>query len=165
MRALLLLCLCLSWSLVSSAQGFSSSHKERELNDIISITKRPDGQFDVICKDGSSEIKSADDVQFGEICAFKTESVRWSLTSGGVSGSSRMCDFVTEKVEKSGSVISFNASFAAPCAVTLNTSSSCGPQSCNVEIAGEEFLLFFDSEFEMTITRLNDGLIGKYEAY
>jgi hypothetical protein len=51
----------------SSSEGTGTSDPEL-VEDIVSMTKRPDGLFDVRCRDGRLEIASADQIRANQVC-------------------------------------------------------------------------------------------------
>lgn len=64
MRFLATLSLILFSSQISIASGFDI----RSISDVSSIVARPDGRYDVTCKDGSKEVASMEQIRLGVVC-------------------------------------------------------------------------------------------------
>ncbi len=77
----------------SSAEGEATgSAQQEQISDIGSMTQRPDGQFDVVCKNGATEVVTATQIAQNQVC-------RGGSTGGGGSanrvilyGSKDSCD-------------------------------------------------------------------------
>jgi hypothetical protein len=68
--SLVLLVLVAAASQVACSQpvGIAGAGSEAAITDLASVTARPDGQFDVVCKDGRKEIDTAEDIQANAVC-------------------------------------------------------------------------------------------------
>ncbi|MBY0452728.1 MAG: hypothetical protein K2P92_06805 [Bdellovibrionaceae bacterium] len=165
MKAIVILFFTVLSVTVSKAELSTNKKISREISHISNMTQRPDGLFDVTCIDGSTEVKSADDIYNNDVCLFQSTEIFWILETGGTIGSLRLCDVVTNRLEKDGKFISFSAHFNKPCVETISTQASCvTSDTCDVVMDGQLYNFYFRNDYEMVLTRASDSLIGNYEA-
>lgn len=127
-------------------------------NQANSIVKRVDGKFDVTCMDGATEIKTAQEVQKGEICEqFSEETDSWNQTSASVDQGYQFCSFDSSIVKLKDQLISFSVTFHSPCKPDTVTATSCHDKICVCNIGNVDYLFDFSADDALTLTRSSDN--------
>ena len=142
-------------AVVSAIVGLTPSALEHAQ----AITQRVDGQFDVVCLDGTQEVKTRDQVLGNQICQhLRTYSGRWNLqvnTAG-------FCDLDMILTRSETTVIQLSAKFIAPCPTDLNQTQNCRGLNCAIRLDNQGFDVDFSTAGRATLTRLTDGLKVNY---
>jgi hypothetical protein len=148
--------------LASTAIG-AVTFKPNAIEHTLSIVQRPDGQFDVTCLDGVTEIKTREDVLANRLCThLKTYDGRWTLIEGGIDNGSRFCDLDMNLIRSQNAVLKLRASFAAPCAAAPSETQQCQGLSCSLPLGGRFFNFDFSQSGKVTLTRIEDGFSAVY---
>lgn len=146
----------LSTSLISVAE--IRKPIQRDFGQIVSMTKRPDGNFDITCIDGTQQIKTQEEVRKGQVCEhFEENEEKWTQESdSGIEGM-QFCDFDTTTVAVNGNIFSCSLNFRVPCDGKTIEAYACSGSRCGILLGGAEFILDFADAYQLKMTRVSDG--------
>jgi hypothetical protein len=135
---------------------------DREVQDVLSLSLRADGNFDVICLDGVSEVRTSRDIQNNNVCThFINIDHDFTLTHGGAIGGSRFCDMRVNAKISYGVLRSVAIDYLAPCSETAFFHCD-GVGGCYGQSAGDYISInYVDGLF--IYTNENYGVTGYFE--
>lgn len=142
---------------------FLSAPSFAAIEHVQSIIQRPDGNYDVTCIDGNTELKTKADIQEDKVCTvFKTVTGIWNLVEGGIENGVPMCDLTVSLVRTHDAFFRMSALFNPPCSAEKGETQECNSRGCSVQIAQKFYSFDFPSRDRLNVTRLADGFKAGY---
>jgi hypothetical protein len=121
------------------------------------IKRRADGKYDVICIDGTTEVKTSEELGAGEICTHISNMVgTYLLKEGGVKDGMRFCDLDVNRLVAGTAIMNLEIGFRSPCTSAPETTDDCNGMVCNFQIEEERYTADFSEEGLLKLKRLSD---------
>jgi hypothetical protein len=151
---------------ISVSSSLAGGIQIRSQEHAYSIVERSDGQFDVTCLDGITEIKSTQDIATHRLCEhLRTYSGVWRLQEGGIENGQTFCDLDLNLIRSEHSAIQLRASQLTPCMNTPVETQQCSGLTCSLSLEGRYFVFDFTETGHLALTRLDDGFTAVYRGY
>lgn len=152
--------------LISVSTALAGGVHIRSMEHTYSVVERSDGQFDVTCLDGLTEIKSREDVAAEKLCEhLRTYRGRWMLEAGGVENGRPMCNLDLSLIRSAHSAVQLRAALVSPCANVSNETQQCTGLTCSLALEDHYFAFDFSRTGQVVLTRLEDGFRAVYRGF
>ncbi len=151
---------------ISVSTALAGGIQIRAMEHAQSIVERSDGQFDVTCLDGITEIKSAEEVSSHRLCEhLRTYSGRWTLQEGGIENGRPLCNLDLSLIRSEHSAIQLRADLVSPCTDSGVETQQCSGLTCSLALQDRYFVFDFSITGKAVLTRLDDGFTAVYRGH
>lgn len=149
---------------VLSVAAIAREFSPLTLDHVARAERRNDGNFDVTCVDGSTEVRTQDELMANQACmSLRTVSSLYKLISGGTDQEGmRFCDIDVSFIRNNDRIVTLNAQFRPPCDALLGSAQNCTGKICAVQMGAHAYTFDFETHPNLHITRTSDNVTGEF---
>lgn len=149
---------------VLSVTAIAREFSPLSMDHVARAERRADGKFDVTCVDGSTEIRTQEELMANQAClSLRTVTATYELIAGGTDlEGMRFCDIDISFLRNVDRIVTLNAQFRPPCEALLGSTQTCTGKICQVAMGTHQFIFDFETHPNLHITRMSDNITGEY---
>ncbi|MCF8059206.1 MAG: hypothetical protein K9K67_07920 [Bacteriovoracaceae bacterium] len=137
---------------------------DKSIRDISSLILRADGNYDVICRDGSNEIRTLQEIEDQKVCThFSHITDDYFLSYGGIRQGTIMCDFTATVSRLNADVNGVYLTLEKKCGGTTGYFSCNDTLNCFGDLNGSKFNLSYYYNGLIELKNINSNVIGMFK--